>query len=330
MSKIYLGESGKAWHPNGSTIRDDGAIFYDFSAAIFDPDEPLVRNYGAMKSYGDGTIENGTILTEFDDRVDGMFYAFSNDGARIKFLTDVTMYGNFSLSFWLRGIVPQNRSQIYHYHDATNHHRFEFYAENGRLHIIFQRQELSFTHEIQPEDRGSFFVLAYDSYATTFSLYRDAVLIQSITIDIAKGDEGTFENPNVQFDAEQANFEQPQSFEKEGHFSETLQEYDRNIPSYLFNDPTGSYPLAGLQIAAFRLYATDITPDIIQTLFERNETNINIPAQTRFLGEFKRAPTTGFLYDFFRWIGRTNNQFIDGEFYRRTLSGWELFKVARY
>ena len=318
-------DAGAQFRTNGSTIRDDGSIFFDFSSQNYEDSGETLKNYGSMKDYGDATISGGTVTSLFDT-YRSLYYASSNDGGKIGFLSDNLTYKDFSFSFWLRGDLPDVKAVIYSRLDEINNSNVEIYIQDKTLKVYFQ----GITFDVITADTfpdGDHFVINYSAQSKQFWVYMDGNLILNQYIPTDWLDQGEdFAEPDNWLDQGDG-FATPEDWLDQGVFYESQTGIDRETMAYLLNDAAGENPCPyTLQIAMFRMYSFQLENSVINSLFEENIAEINTPAQYRFLGVLKNAPLIGMPYDFFYYNGTTNNEFIQDRYYYRNPSNiWALF-----
>ena len=324
-SLIFSGHPGVRREDNGSSVRDEGAIYYDLSE-ISRTSDNFLFNHGALGRHGNGILED--IALGDDNEV--FRYATPNpEGGYIKCLTDVTFYRSFTITFWLKGELTEDRAIIASFLDDENAVRFEIFSENRELKARFNNVFIPIL-DITPQDlkEGVHIAVSVDRYTRQIHTYKNAELN---TVDWSQDfyDEGVIpaDPSTLEFRDEGliSDLSDNPAFDDEGLINPEVLDVDRDQHFYLFQDKNGEHR-SHFAIARFHLYAQALSHEAITSLYERNYFAFNIATQTTFLGELERPPLVGFFYDYFKYVGNGSDKFfLPGHFYRRIEGGWELF-----
>jgi hypothetical protein len=326
MAAITEGIPAETEEMNGSSVRDDGAVFFDFSPENYDSVDNKYKNYGNLKTVGDGTVDIGNITSTYSPEK-GFYFAGASNNGRVAFGNDICLYKDFSISFWAKGDIPQSRATIFHYRADEQQLELEIYAEDGLVKIYFQGQTLIVNVTELALD-GSHFVIVYSYENLHFDVYKDGQLYfqQKIGFSDVNDQGDNFATP-TDVDDQGDNFATPTDIDDQGYFVTEIQSYTRDEPVYLFNNKDGNSPLPySLRIAQFHLFGFQCSSTNVEILYRLNGLVFNASSSGRYLGSLRDVPIVGIVYDWFKYIGDTNELFLANQFYHRNITnGWDRF-----
>lgn len=295
----------------GVDVQDDGVVYYDFANyAMHDDAGNYFYNRGALLDLGKGYWSGLTF------NYDGLYWANSEGSGRVHFNVDNTLYKNTSISFFMKGLTLSSaRKYIWQYNDSANDNVLEMYTENNSLYLDCQ----GYVAEITGYDftEKHHFCIIRDIGNAGFSIYIDGVPY------IENEGYGTFEYNLVSESSENLISETADNLISE-NYAVGIQNLDRQIEFCVFSDSSGNNS-SSCAIAKFRLYRRVLDKKEIDILSKDGIISSTIEILNRYLGEYVAAPDESKIGDTFDYSGTTNEDFINGERYVRTLSGWVLY-----
>lgn len=295
---------------NGSSIQDDGGIFYNIGNANIDAINNIVKNLGNLASYG-----NAEYTCDFINNFNFTWFKGGVD-KYVKFKVDNSMYKSFTISFYLYCQSSQDKKIVCSYKDTINNNIFEIYTEDNSLFVEHQGAKIPMEIDLSIPNMLSF-VKDYDR--GIFKIYVNGIYLKQLNINNINANYITEDSSSLFIDEDSVN-----SFITES-YSVPIISNDRDIYFYLFRDVDGNY-ISDYQITEFHLWKDVLEDSDIKRLNEEGYYIVNTPAESRYLGEFPIIPETGNLYDYFFYTGETNINFLQNHYYRKIKSGWELIK----
>lgn len=334
ISMIATGEAATVGKIIGSSIKDDGIVFFDFEepSRYFDDWRPVptntdrLYNYGSSKENGDAVI-TGTLAYEVDSNLG---YSFVKcDGGYFTTNADNALYGDFSLSFWLKGTVPSSKEVIMQILDDDNYLHFTIYFENEKLMVNLQDIDREITGiDYNKLPNASLICFDYNESESLIKVYQDGVLVSNIDWGEIYDDEGLFDSDVATYDDEGIFDSDSVTYDDEGIYEASLLGKSHTKSITFLRDEAGIYPCTTMSIARLRIFTDHIDSTGVWNLYFQDALYININAQSRYLGELKAAPKTGFMYEYFKYVGAETEDYLYGRYYQRTANGWRLLKPS--
>lgn len=295
----------------GVAIQDDGVVYYDFANyAMRDDAGDYFYNRGALLDFGKGYWSNLTFSFDI------LHWATSSGTGSVHFGVDNTMYKNTTVSFFMKGLTLSSaRKYIFQYNDAINDNILELYTENNSLFLNVQ----NYIQEITGFDfsQKHHFCIVRNIIDAGFSIYIDG------SPYIKNQEYGSFIFNINSEDNDNLIDESGNNLISE-NYAVGLEALDRNVNFYLFNNSLSNAG-SSCSISKFRLYRRALTEKEIDILSDDGIISVMIEILNRYLGEYVDAPDESKIGDTFDYAGATNDDFIHGERYVRTLSGWILY-----
>lgn len=303
---------GESLEPSrGVAVQDDGVVYYDFANyAMHDDAGNYFYNRGALLDLGKGYWSGLTF------NYDGLYWANSAGSGNVHFDVDNTLYKNTSISFFMKGLTLSSaRKYIWQYNDAQNDNILELYTENNSLFLNIQ----NYIQEITGYDftQKHHFCIIREIGDGGFSIYIDDLPY------IKNKSYGTFTYNLISETGDNLIAEDGNNLTSE-EFAVGIEDLDRSIDFCLFNNSDGDSG-ASCSIAKFRLYRRVLEKKDIDILSSDGIISSMIEILNRYLGDYVAAPDESKIGDTFDYSGTTNDDFINGKRYVRTLSGWVLY-----
>lgn len=334
ISMIATGEAATIGKIIGSSVKDDGILYFDFTPEdrYFDDWRPSptntnrLYNYGANKEYGDAIVTDN--LTYTYDSLRDYYFVSSSDGGKFTANADVALYGNFNISTIIKGTPPVSKEVLIDCIDNTYYLHFTLYFENEKLYLSIQDivNELTGIDYSKFPD-GTFISIDYLSTDLALNIYQDGVFVQMIEFGTSFEDEGVYTSEPVDLEDEGTFSAEPTDLEDEGIYESSILGKSHVKPITFLSDEAGLYPCSSMSMSQLRIYSDTVGASGISKLYLYNELYINVNAQSRYLGALETAPVTGFLYEYFLYLGANTDDYMYGSYYQRTLNGWRLLKL---
>lgn len=295
----------------GVDVQDDGVVYYDFANyAMHDDAGNYFYNRGALLDLGKGYWSGLTF------NYDGLYWANSAGSGNVHFDVDNTLYKNTSISFFMKGLtLSSTKKYIWQYNDAQNDNILEMYTENNKLFLKCQ----AYVQDITGYDftEKHHFCIIRDVSNSGFSIYIDGIPY------IENQGYGTFNYNLISETSDNLISEVSDNLISET-YSVGIDGLDRQIEFYIFSDNNSSNG-SSCSISKFRLYRRILDKKEIDILSKDGIISSTIEILNRYLGEYVDAPDESKIGDTFDYSGQTNDDFINGKTYVRTLSGWVLY-----
>lgn len=311
MQQGYSIIGGSLEPSKGVAVQDDGVVYYDFANyAKHDDSGNYFYNRGSLLDLGKGYWSGLTFS------YDGLYWATSGGSGNVHFDVDNTLYKNTSVSFFMKGLtLSASRKYIFSYNDPENDNIFELFTENNSLFLNVQ----NYVQEITGYDfsQKHHFCIIRNIESSGFSIYIDDVVY------VEDQSYGTFTYNLISEDGDNLIDEAGNNIISED-YAVGIEELDRNIEFYLFRNSTGNNG-ASCSLSKFRLYRRVLEQKDIDILSGDGIISSMIEILNRYLGEYVDAPDESKIGDTFDYSGTTNDDFINGQRYVRTLSGWVLY-----
>lgn len=334
ISMIATGEAATVGKIIGSSIKDDGIIFFDFEepSRYFDDWRPVptntdrLYNYGSSKENGDAVI-TGTLAYEIDS---DLGYTFVKcNGGYFTTNADNALYGDFSLSLWLKGTVPVSKEVIMQILDDDNYLHFTIYFENEKMMVNLQDIDREITGiDYNKFTNASLICFDYNESESLIKIYQDGVLVSNIDWGEVYDDEGVFNSDAVTYDDEGVFDSDSVTYDDEGIYEASLLGKSHTKSITFLCDEAGTYPCTTMSIARLRIFTDHIDSTGVWNLYFQDALYININAQSRYMGELKAAPAAGFMYEYFKYVGDETEDYLYNRYYQRTANGWRLLKPS--
>lgn len=303
---------GESLEPSsGVAVQDDGVVYYDFANyAMHDDAGNYFYNRGALLDLGKGYWSGLTFS------YDGLYWATSAGSGNVHFGVDNTLYKNTTISFFMKGLTLSSaRKYIFQYNDPDNENVLQLYTENNKLILDCQ----GYVSEITGYDfsQKHHFCIIRNTEDSGFSVYIDS------NPYIKNESYGTFVYNLISEDSYNLIDEDGNNLISE-NYAVGIEDLDRQVQFSLFSDDSGNNG-AVCSLAKFRLYRRVLEEKEIDILSSDGIISSMIEILNRYLGEYVDAPDESKIGDTFDYSGTTNDDFINGERYVRTLSGWVLY-----
>ena len=303
---------GESLEPSkGIAVQDDGVVYYDFANyAMHDEAGNYFYNRGALLDLGKGYWSGLTF------NYDGLYWANASGGGNVNFNVDNTLYKNTSISFFMKGLTLSNaKKYVFQYNDVQNQNVIELYTENNSLYLNCQ----GYVQEITGYDfsQKHHFCIIRNVDDASFSIY-----IDSLPYLLNQG-YGMFIYNLISQDGDNLIDDDGSNLISE-NFAVGIEDLNRGVNFYLFSDKDGNNK-STCSISKFRLYRRILTEKEIDILSADGIISSMIEILNRYLGEYVDAPDESKIGDTFDYSGTTNDDFINGKRYVRTLSGWVLY-----
>ena len=247
---------------------------------------------------------------------DGLNWATNANNGSVNFYVDNTLYQNTSVSFFMKGLtLSQTKKCIFGYIDPNNYNTFELYTENNSLWLNCQ----NYIQEITGYDfsQRHHFCIVRDLGTGGLSIYIDGAAY------VENQDYGTFTYNLISEDGDNLISEDGDNLTSEEQ-AVGLDNLDRQVKFYLFSNEDGNNG-AACSLAKFRLHRRTLGKKDVDILSADGIISTMIEILNRYLGEYVAAPAEAKIGDTFDYSGATNDDFIHGSRYVRTLSGWVLY-----
>ena len=295
----------------GIAVQDDGVVFFDFANyAMHDDAGNYFYNRGSLLDLGKGYWNNLTFS------YDTLYWATSSGNGSVHFSVDNTLHKNTSVSFFMKGLtLSVSRKYIFRYYDPNNSNIFELYTENNSLWLNVQ----NYIQEITGYDFSEkhHFCIIRNTGDSGFSIYIDDVAY------VKNKSYGSFTYNLIDETGNNLITEDGDNLISE-EYAVGIQDLDRQIDFYLFCDDNLSNG-ASCSISKFRLYRRDLEQKDIDILSGDGIISTMIEILNRYLGDYVDAPDESKIGDTFDYSGTTNEDFVNGKRYVRTLSGWVIY-----
>lgn len=303
---------GESLEPSkGVAVQDDGIVYYDFA------------NYAKHDDAGDYFYNRGNLLdlgkgywSGLSFSYDGLNWATASGSGNVHFDVDNTLYKNTTISFFMRGLsLSSTKKYVFQYRDDENKNIIELYTENNRLYFNCQ----NYIQEISGYDftQKHHFCIMRDVENGGFSIYIDSVPY------VMNQDYGTFVYNLISETGDNLIDEESNNLTSED-YAVGIGDLNRSIDFVLFSDNNGNNG-SSCSISKFRLYRRILSEKEVDILSADGIISTMIEILNRYLGEYVDAPDESKIGDTFDYSGTTNDDFINGERYLRTLSGWVLY-----
>ena len=295
----------------GVAVQDDGVVYYDFANyAKHDDAGDYFYNRGALLDLGKGYWSGLTFSH------DELYWATAAGSGNVHFDVDNTLYKNTTVSFFMNGLTLSSaKKYIFQYRDEDNENILELYTENNKLYLNCQ----NYVQEISGYDfsQKHHFCIIRNIVDAGFSIYIDNVpYVKDVSY-------GTFVYNLISETGDNLISEDGDNLTSE-NYAVGIEDLDRNIDFTLFSDGNGSNG-SSCSIAKFRLYRRILSEKEIDILSGDGIISSMIEILNHYLGEYVDAPDESKIGDTFDYSGTTNDDFINGQRYLRTLSGWVLY-----
>ena len=295
----------------GVAFQDDGIVYYDFADyAMHADDGDYYFNRGDLLSFGKGYYSN---LTR--KKINGKYYASSSGTGQLYCNIDNAFYKNTSISFFMSNLtLSSEKKTIWKYDDSVNQNIFEFYTQNNKLLLNCQE----YIQEISDIDLSMehHFAIIRDIEKTLFRIYIDGTLYVEKRFD-------SFTYNLISEDSDNLIDEDGNNLVSEDYAVGILS-LDREKMFNIFfdgNDGTG----ATVDLCRFRIYRRVLTEKEVAILAKNGILSSMMEILNRYLGAYVDAPSDSKIGDTFDYTGTTNNEYIHGKKYIRTLAGWILY-----
>lgn len=295
----------------GVAFQDDGIVYYDFADyAMHADDGDYYYNRGDLLSLGKGYYSNITRAY-----LNGKYYGVSNGSGQLYCNVDNSFYKSTTISFFMAELtLSASKKTIWKYEDVANQNSIEFYTENNSLWLECQ----GYIQEITGYDLTleHHFAIIRDIEHNTFSIYIDGQPYithgyDSFTYNLISedGDNLIDENGNNLVSEE---------------FAFDITSLDREKKFNIFYDGNAGTG-AEVSLCRFRIFRRILSEKEVAIMANNGIISSMMEILNRFLGAYVDAPADSKIGDTFRYTGLTNNEYINGETYIRTLAGWVIY-----
>ena len=295
----------------GVAFQDDGIVYYDFADyAKHDDDGDYYFNRGDLLSLGKGYFSN---LTR--SYIGGKYFAVSSGSGQLYCNVDNSFYKSSTISFFMHGLTLSSaKKTIWKYEDVNNQNSLEFYTYNNSLWFKCQ----GYVQEITGYDftQEHHFAIVRDIDEFTFKIYIDGILYISHSY-------GSFTYNLISEDGDNLISETGDNLISE-EYAFPITSLDRTKQFYIFydgNDGTG----ATVSLARFRIFRRILSEKEVAIMANNGILSSMMDILNRFLGSYVDEPSDSKIGDTFTYTGQTNNDYINGETYIRTLAGWVIY-----
>ena len=295
----------------GVAVQDDGIVYYDFADyAVHSDDGDYYYNRGDLLSLGKGYFANIT-----RSYIGGKYYGVSSGSGELYCNVDNSFYKSTTVSFFMANLtLSASKKTIWKYEDLTNQNSIEFYTENSSLWLQCQGYVQEITGYNFSQEHH--FAIIRDIDEFNFSIYIDGELYikqryDSFTYNLISevGDNLIDENGNNLVSEE---------------YAFPINSLDRTKQFYIFYDGT-SGSSATVSLSKFRIFRRILSEKEVAILSQNDILSSMIEILNRFLGSYDYAPDESKIGDTFKYTGITNNEYVNGKTYLRTLAGWVIY-----
>lgn len=303
---------GESLEPTkGVAVQDDGVVYYDFdNYAMHDDDGDYYYNRGEILSLGKGYFENIGHET-----INGKSYGVSDGSGEMYCSIDNSLYKSTTISFFMAHLTLSNEKKtIWKYNDVVNQNSLEFYTENNSLWLECQ----GYIKEITGYDfyQEHHFAIIRDIDNFTFTIYIDGQLYISHGYD-------SFTYNLISEDGDNIISEDGDNLVSE-EYAFPIISLDREKKFYVYYDGTSGSG-ASVSLCRFRIFRRILSEKEVAIMANNGIISSMIEILNRYLGAYVDAPVDSKIGDTFTYTGETNNDFVNGETYKRTLSGWVIY-----
>ena len=295
----------------GVAVQDDGIVYYDFADyAVHSDYGDYYYNRGDLLSLGKGYFANIT-----RSYIGGKYYGVSSGSGELYCNVDNSFYKSTTVSFFMANLtLSASKKTIWKYEDLTNQNSIEFYTENSSLWLQCQGYVQEITGYNFSQEHH--FAIIRDIDEFNFSIYIDGELYikqryDSFTYNLISevGDNLIDENGNNLVSEE---------------YAFPINSLDRTKQFYIFYDGT-SGSSATVSLSKFRIFRRILSEKEVAILSQNDILSSMIEILNRFLGSYDYAPDESKIGDTFKYTGITNNEYVNGKTYLRTLAGWVIY-----
>jgi len=303
---------GESLEPTkGVAFQDDGLVYYDFADyAMHEDDGDYYFNRGDLLSLGKGYFSNLT-RAYFNDK----YFAVSSGNGQLYCNVDNSFYKSSTISFFMHGLTLSSaKKTIWKYEDVNNQNSLEFYTYNNSLWLECQ----GYVQEITGYDfsQEHHFAIVRDIEEFVFKIYIDGNLY------ISHG-YGSFTYNLISEDGDNLISETGDNLISE-EYAFPINSLDRTKQFHIFYDGTAGTG-AAVSLARFRIFRRILSEKEVAIMANNGILSSMMDILNRFLGVYVDEPVDAKIGDTFTYTGETNNDYINGETYIRTLAGWVIY-----
>lgn len=295
----------------GVAFQDDGLVYYDFADyAMHSDDGDYYYNRGDLLSLGKGYYSNIT-----RSYLNGKYYGVSNGSGQLYCNVDNAFYKSTTISFFMAELtLSASKKTIWKYEDANNSNSIEFYTYNNSLWLECQ----GYIQEITGYDLTGehHFAIIRDIQDDVFEIYVDGVLYtrqgyETFTYNlISETGDNIIDETGNNLTSEDYAFD--------------ITSLDREKQFYIFYDGNSGTG-ASVSLCRFRIFRRILSEKEVAIMASNGILSSMMEILNRFLGNYVDAPVDSKIGDTFTYTGLTNNEYINGKTYIRTLAGWVIY-----
>lgn len=295
----------------GVAFQDDGIVYYDFADyAMHADDGDYYYNRGDLLSLGKGYYSN---LTR--SYIGGKYYAVSSGTGQLYCNVDNSFYKSTTISFFMSNLTLSSaKKTIWKYEDVNNQNSIEFYTYNNSLWLECQ----GYIQEITGYDFTGehHFAIIRDIEENLFKIYIDGQPYISHSYE-------TFTYNLISEDGDNLIDENGNNLISED-FAFDITSLDRTKQFHIFYDGTAGTG-AAVGLCRFRIFRRILSEKEVAIMANNGIISSMMEILNRFLGSYVDAPADSKIGDTFTFTGNTNNEYVNGKTYIRTLAGWVIY-----
>lgn len=295
----------------GVAFQDDGIVYYDFGDyAQHADDGDYYYNRGDLLALGKGYFQNITRMY-----LNGKYYGVSDGSGQLYCNVDNSFYKSTTISFFMANLtLSVAKKTLWIYDDTQNGNILEFYTENNALLLNCQ----GYVQEITGYDftLEHHFAIIRDIENQIFKIYIDGDLY-------IEHDYATVTYNLISEDGDNLIDENGNNLVSENNAME-ITDLDRSKQFYLFyNGTSGTGP--SVSLCRFRIFRRILSEKEVAIMASNGIISSMMEILNRFLGSYVDAPVDSKIGDTFLYTGFTNNEYVNGKNYIRTLAGWVIY-----